>query len=598
MTPARWWTGLGVLAGLSLASGVAGQNCDEVVFDPVVHFSEGTVANSPACVTGPRISGGEKIDTCIFEHPPHALPGATTTIATVRWTGIALPALTADEGLFFISQVGIEDGLATSPSVVLMQATVGRLTATAYVDQKVWRPMILDVTALAGSTVGLELLVDSLGNSYYDWAAWGAPLIVKAKHRAGFGYPENGHQVIGPGGVNTLSGNLIFTVQDLTLPAGGLTLTFNRTYNSQRATPITSFGEENPVTGSPFVSALGPGWTHDHQLAVRSQVDLVSGSTLYVEERGDGREPVYTRSLSGEILNQPGITDQLTVNAPGQGVAIRRKTGLLRTYDAAGNLARISDPNGSRLTYSYTTTAQGVRLTGVVAQTSTALATAPGSATVGFVVAEVSLAYDPAGRLVTMTSPDPSGTGTVSTTYAYDLSGRLTGVTGPGNIYHATYEYDFNGRITRKSDPRAPPGEKVLRFQYDSLGRVFWVSTDGFKGVAQYLYFTGTGEEPETHLVQPAAFGDRITKYRYDRCKVVSAEQLSPAVVTDFHWDPQLNRDGLVDPNGGVASLAYDHRGNPTAWTDAAGQQALADYDAAYSRPTRVVNERGAITVY
>ncbi|MEK7767310.1 MAG: kelch repeat-containing protein, partial [bacterium] len=180
------------------------------------------------------------------------------------------------------------------------------------------------------------------------------------------GYAQNGSQPIGPGGVNTLSGNVAFTVQDVSLPFAGLSINLLRTYNSQRAASASvyfadgtaSAGAAGGVSGTPFFSALGPGWTHSYQVAVRPQFDAASGATLYVEERGDGRQLGFSKAPSGTVTNPAGIAEvfanipavsALNPTISGQGVRLRKKTGLTRDFAPEGNLLRIRDPDGTRL---------------------------------------------------------------------------------------------------------------------------------------------------------------------------------------------------------------------------------------------------------
>jgi len=113
--------------------------------------------------------------------------------------------------------------------------------------------------------VGDELLVSAADGTLVKLGAIGFECSALSP-----GYPQNGHQAIGPGGVNTLSGNLVFSVEDVSIPLAGLWIKFVRTYNSQRLVNSAVFspdgtvnGQGFEITGTPLTTSLGPGWTHN-----------------------------------------------------------------------------------------------------------------------------------------------------------------------------------------------------------------------------------------------------------------------------------------------------------------------------------------------
>lgn len=96
------------------------------------------------------------------------------------------------------------------------------------------------------------------------------------------------------------------------------------------------------------------------------------------------------------------------------------------SYDAAGRLLSVRDPQGNQTTYTY----------------------------------------DDAGRRLTMTDPDMGGFANLGWTYAYDNDGNLLSQTDPKG-QTITMSYDELNRITLEDLPPAGPGEEDEVFYYD-----------------------------------------------------------------------------------------------------------------------------------
>jgi len=262
------------------------------------------------------------------------------------------------------------------------------------------------------------------------------------------GYPQNGHQAIGPYGV--------FTVPDVGLPFAGVPVNLRRTFNNQVASDIHEFTADGTVvpgdavfSGTLFSTSLGRGWTHSYDQALTPELDPVSGATLYLVSDGRGRTVGYTMTLTGAMINPPGVHDGFSFTPTGAAwsatftgmdVILRNKRGGSRRFDPEGNLSCISDPIGNRLVFSYepatviNPAAPGVRLTRIVYLSATDMGAAmPASVT-------VYLEYDAMARLSKVGYPNPSSTWFVATTYAYDDAGRLSDVAAPSGV-RCHYEY-------------------------------------------------------------------------------------------------------------------------------------------------------------
>lgn len=424
---------------------------------------------------------------------------------------------------------------------------------------------------------------------------------------ASAGYPQHGHQVIGPGGINTLSGNLVFSVQDLSIPFAGLSINLIRTYNSQHATSSGLFSASGTlngcgpsISGTPFSSVLGPGWTHSYQVSVRPQFDTTTGATLYVEGRGDGREIGFTLSPNGIIVLPPGIMESFTITGAmcfisntwtGQGIQLRKKHGLTRSFDSSGNLMRIDDPNGNSLVLTHSGSGVASRL--IAISYSNSISTTVSCSPVPFAGTTVYLDYDDQGRLIAVHSPDSTGTKTLTTTYGYDGSGFLISVTATP-FYQSQYTYYGNGCMSSKVEPRAPPGEKQLSYSYDAFNRVYQVRTPAGVPLFNYSYLGSASVGPKTLVQVQGSTQTFSTTYAYDNMNGVLTEVKDPyGNKTEYAWDANLNQIIVQDANSHSTTYFYDSQSNVIKVVDALGGSRFCDYDATYNHLIRDVDANG-----
>ena len=159
------------------------------------------------------------------------------------------------------------------------------------------------------------------------------------------------------------------------------------------------------------------------------------------------------------IIDPNGVTTSLTYDLRGQ--LTSRTVATLTTsfaHDKAGNLKRVTQPDGSYLIYTYD---QAHRLTGIADAAGDRIAYTLDAAS--NVVNEQ--AFDPSGMLSRTRSyaynavnrlKETIGAQGQTTVYGHDKQGNLTTVTDPLN--HATnYAYDALNRLTEAIDPRAEP---------------------------------------------------------------------------------------------------------------------------------------------
>jgi RHS repeat-associated protein len=243
------------------------------------------------------------------------------------------------------------------------------------------------------------------------------------------------------------------------------------------------------------------------------------------------------------------------------------------TYDADGNRASLTDPNGSVIAYSNTARGQ---VASIVADGPPPLAT---------------FAYDAAGRRTSRTLENG-----LTSTYTYDDDGRLTSL-AHGSLETLTYTYDAMHRRTGEARSSAPArtfgydltGQLIAvnqstgnaTFAYDAVGNRTIVT--GAPGAGSYTannlnqYTTAGGVGPLTYDANgnlATVGGWAYTHNGNSRLVGVSG----PSTVTATFGRDGRNRDVKRTINGTTTYLIYD------------GWNLVAEYDAAGVLTTRYVH--------
>jgi RHS repeat-associated protein len=158
-------------------------------------------------------------------------------------------------------------------------------------------------------------------------------------------------------------------------------------------------------------------------------------------------------------------------------------------------------------------------------------------------VATTSYDYDPAGNLVSVALPSPTGTGTAEYSYDYDALGRVLLAEQPGTPGTWSFEYD-GGRVIRTQN--APDGSAASQAILDS---------DAF-GRLSFVTELRPGQTPS----------EAIWGYTYDPNDnmkgIVDADQIATAMTHDFvgHRKTVTRQDTAGTPR--VWEYDYDLAGN------------------------------------
>lgn len=340
-------------------------------------------------------------------------------------------------------------------------------------------------------------------------------------------------------------GNLISVSKPITAPDG----------TAQTATTTYEYGSSAfPSVATSVTDANGH----------TTSATLDSHGNTATQTRPDGATSVTTWDADGRVTSaaspRQAVAGKATTyhyDAAGNVADITDPTGHSehQSYDDNGNPTSLTDRNGRTTTYAYNADDELTATTrpdgSTIAQTWTAGSTGgPGGgllATQSNSASAVHYDYDPFGELISTSKPGGA------TTYGYDDAGNQTSITTPaGDV--TTLAYDLAGHRTRatfSNDPSYPAGTGIT-YGYDADGRLVSmkdVTADGGVGLS-----TTANGSTTTVPIQPNA---------------------------TWTYDPSGRLLQTATPSGGGLTYAYDAAGNVTALTYPDGRIATKTYDAA-----------------
>ncbi|MEY4589463.1 MAG: hypothetical protein RL497_1539 [Pseudomonadota bacterium] len=293
----------------------------------------------------------------------------------------------------------------------------------------------------------------------------------------------------------------------------------------------------------------------------------------------------YTYTDQGQILTEDGprtdvqdITSH-TYNTDGTRATSTNAAGHLtryNTYDGAGRLTSVTDPNG----------------------------------------VTTDLTYHPRGWLESVTVKHPTDASlNATTTYGYDEVGQLTQTTAPdGQITHFEYtdarqlkavrnnageriDYELDDAGNRKNQQIKNASGSItysLARTYDELSRVMDIT--GNNGQNSHIqYDLNNNPKSQTNAKQHSTQQqfdalDRVKKvidpalkethYTYDAQGNIQTVTDARGNTTRYDYDAFGNLKTLTSPDTGVTQYTYDEAGNLKTRLDADGRRAEYQYDA------------------
>lgn len=355
-------------------------------------------------------------------------------------------------------------------------------------------------------------------------------------------------------------GRVTTSVTDLVVPAPGLPISIQRTYDLLQRSSSSDFGNGWSLGVNVQMSVSA---TYDVTLTLNGQRRTFY-FTPYVP--GDQVSPgVFAPNLLGVYFpaytGEPGMYGTLTVGTSGSNLAgsntgctldwLQRDStsGVFFCYQNAGIYAPGSyvytDPYGRVYTIGGDGSLKSIRDLGGNMLTVTANGI---SSTNGL---SVPFVRDAQGRITQITDPLLN-----VYQYGYDASGNLSSVTYPGVATPAAYTYDTTHLYKGGTDPRGSP---LPSTQYTD-GRLQSV-TDGAGQTTSYTYDV---PNHSTTVTYPDT-GHATLVYDAYGMLLTSTDPLNHT--TTNVYDSNHNPASVTDPLGHVTSYTYDANGNRSSVT-------------------------------
>lgn len=265
--------------------------------------------------------------------------------------------------------------------------------------------------------------------------------------------------------------------------------------------------------------------------------------------------------MGQQIRKTLNINNQITeVRDP-----LNRLTKL--TYDLAGNVTSLLDPQGHATLMEYEPTFNRVtKITDALTQTTR-------------------FTYEPAtGNLLTTTDPLNH-----ATTIAYNQFGQPISVTDALN-HTTTFEYDEVGNLIVTIDLL---GNRTLRFYdavsrlialvdargkgtqftYDTLNRVTQIQ-DAINGITAFTY------DPNGNLLTVTDAKNQVTTYTYDNMDRLATRKDALNRTESYHYDLAGNLTQFTDRKNQVTNFQYDALNRQISASYADGTSVSFTYDA------------------
>lgn len=349
--------------------------------------------------------------------------------------------------------------------------------------------------------------------------------------------------------VNTLTGNLFFTRNDLYIPARRVSMNISFHYNS--------FNFDSNV-------GYGNGWSFDYNIKYSN--DTAGGKII---TWGDGREDSYKAAGGGAFTLPRGFFSTLAEYQPGK-YRITETDGTKYFFDNSTNkrITRMEEQNGNFINFAYTDTLLS-SMTNGAGQT-------------------VSFAYTN-GRLTTVT--DAMAAPARTFTYTYDGAGNLKEVKDPLNN-STKYSYLVNGPMKDVSDKNNNKID-IIYFNNFSISELI-----GCNKRVSFSYDTSTLITIVTDYLETG--DNQVTKYEFKKQEgstwLSSTSGNCCGFNMKFEFDNNGNKIKETDANGNITKFTYDSRGNMLTMTDALNQAVTYAYTPDYNKIASFTDENGSVT--
>ena len=381
--------------------------------------------------------------------------------------------------------------------------------------------------------------------------------------------------------------------------SGADALSLVRHYRSSW-TNLTRLGE---VVGA----RLSQVWSHNHAVSIKQEGSAgAAGSTAKVLF-GDGGVRTFSWNVGANVWDASNSADSLTAGPSGL-LYKRLDDDSNWQFDAAGRLLTVTQRNGWSRSYSYSTPGT-ISATAPIEGLLTSVSNQFGRT--------LSFAYNASGQLASVTAPDGQVTrytydgttpearlttvsypgsvsGTVSKTYHYEnltFPQLVTGITDETGTRLSTIVYDGLGRA---SSSGYALGADLTSVSYGAAGTGMATVTDALGTARTYNYSTNKDKLAVTGATLPGAGGthdaaSRVqdangfitqetdflgvnTMYTWDINRrlplaTTKAAGLPEVQTTTTQWHPSFRLAVLVAEAGRTIAYTYDTQGNKLSQT-------------------------------
>lgn len=212
------------------------------------------------------------------------------------------------------------------------------------------------------------------------------------------------------------------------------------------------------------------------------------------------------------------------------------------SYDALGNVIARTDPRGNTTTMTYD------------AARRLLTTTAPAPFNVGSTLVQSTNAYDPDGRVTSVTRANGAMNQVMLTSYT--LTGKAASITDP-NGNRTTYSYDADDRKQSVSQPVSTALARVTSYTYDAMSRPATM-VDNLGNIAETYSYTPNGKMATfTDAHMPAGSGN-TTSYSYDGFDRLMRRTYPDSSFAAFTYNLDDNVLTRTNRAGATITYAYD----------------------------------------
>ncbi|MBT3022141.1 MAG: hypothetical protein KUF77_04495 [Candidatus Thiodiazotropha sp. (ex Lucina aurantia)] len=232
------------------------------------------------------------------------------------------------------------------------------------------------------------------------------------------------------------------------------------------------------------------------------------------------------------IVNPNGLTTTLSYDLRGRMTQQSLSDGsttrtTLYNFDPVGNLTRVTQPDGSFISYDYD---PAHRLIGMEDNQGN----------------RIDYTLDAMGNHLSEQVSDPNGTLTRNQQRVYDELGQVQQLIDSQNN-NTAYSYDANGNLTQTTDAKLNPTAQT----YDALDRLKQ-QTDALTGTTQYTY------DAQDNLASVTDPNGLTTTYNYDGLGNLISQTSPDTGTTTYTYDEAGNRLTQTDARGITINYSYD----------------------------------------